>query len=350
MSATDVSLDVFERLKLMGIIPEGSQTYKVSGAPKIAIPKSIPGQPQTSLKRQTQQNVQNRHEGERNQRYYLEHASKSGTPWLHHPKHANQYSEFILVTPEMAEIALQYNNNPRKRIKQRSVEAYSRDMKSNNWIDTAESIDIDINGEIYNGQHRLSAIILAGVPVLLYVTFNTTVEARFGVDQGVTRSATEKLDLVIENNIGTKLAAVCRSMMRGTNQSGTKYSHAEIVQFAMKYGAVIEWIAKTCPGVRADVQAAFAKAALWFGVDRIEPFVRRFADVMFESPHDPARRLHDFVISSRGNGASKGSLTTYKRTVAAVTAYIEGKELRALNERSKDFFEWGPDWVVPAHD
>ena len=344
--------EVFQRLKSMGMFPDGSshEDHPLSGQPKMSVPLAMPGEEQR-LQLQVDESERRyeaiRKEAEANMQYYCKQARDGNKPWFHYPRKEHQYSEYILVTPEMAQEALQYNNNPRKRVKRRTVEAYSRDMKSDRWIPTDESLSLDYAGEWYNGQHRFNACILSGTPTIFYVTFNSLIEARFGVDQGVVRSATEKLDMMLENNIGTKLAAVCRAMMRGVTNTGLKWTDTEICQFAQKHGGVIEWVAKSGPGTRADVQAVIAKAALWYGIERIEPFVKRYTDVMFKSKDDPARRLYEFVLSGKKNGGNN-AIITYKKTLAAIHHEISGKSIRALYERDKDIFEWGPDWTIPA--
>lgn len=344
--------EVYQRLRQMGMFKddETDESYKLSGQPKLAAPLPLPGEEQRlrlDVDESKRRYEQIKEEAQKNQTYYLQQAQRQGKPWFHCPRRDSQYSEYILVTPEMAELALEYNNNPRKRIKERTVEAYARDMAADRWIPTDESLSVDYNGEWYNGQHRFNAVVQSGVSVVFYVTFNSLIEARFGVDQGVVRSATEKLDMLLENNIGTKLAAVCRAMMRGVSNTGIKWTDTEICQFASKHGGVIEWVAKACPGTRADVQAVFAKAALWYGIERIEPFVKRFADVMFKSKDDPARRLYEFLLAGKKGSGSTNAIVTYKKTLAAVQHEMSGKSIRALYEREQDIFEWGPNWTVP---
>ena len=76
-----------------------------------------------------------------------------------------------LITPEIAKEYLdQHNNmNPRKKINRPVVNSYAMDMKAGKWHLNGEPIVIDANGNIKNGQHRLLAVVAAGVPVYFYV-------------------------------------------------------------------------------------------------------------------------------------------------------------------------------------
>lgn len=346
------TVEIYHRLQKMGIFPELPQSQLLPNSPelRVSIPKIndsglTEGQLAAHLGEDLHRFKQNEESAEKNSRYYQEQAVKTGRPWLHCVKQKNQYSEFVLITPEMAKEALEWNNNPRKRIKRLQIESYARDMRHGRWIQTSESIDVDHRGYIFNGQHRLNSVIVAERPVVFYMTFNCQVEARYPVDSGVKRSTTEKISLVLDNPIGTKLTAICRAMMRGTKAQMTKFSDSEITDFALKYKGVIEWVTKTCPGHRADVQAAFAKAILWYGSEKMQPFIKRFADVMFTSKDDPARRLYEFTLSSKHGGVT--AWTTYCKTLAAIHHYVNNKEIRALYEREKDIFEWGPNWSMP---
>lgn len=76
-----------------------------------------------------------------------------------------------LITPEIAKEYLDQHNkmNPRKKINRPVVNSYAMDMKAGKWHLNGEPIVIDANGDIKNGQHRLLAVVAAGVPVYFYV-------------------------------------------------------------------------------------------------------------------------------------------------------------------------------------
>ena len=80
-----------------------------------------------------------------------------------------------LITPEIAQELIDNHNanNPRRKINRNVVSAYAVDMANGAWNLNGEPIVIDANGEIKNGQHRLLAVIAAGVPVFMYVLRGT---------------------------------------------------------------------------------------------------------------------------------------------------------------------------------
>lgn len=70
------------------------------------------------------------------------------------------------ITPAIAKEYLKKNvNNYRKHMNRSTIKKYAEDMKAGKWYLNGEAITFGKNGLLKNGQHRLAAIILAGVPV-----------------------------------------------------------------------------------------------------------------------------------------------------------------------------------------
>jgi hypothetical protein len=245
----------------------------------------------------------------------------------------------------MAKELLEWNNNPRKKIMQTVVERYRTDMNNGEWNDNSQSIAIDYKGYLHNGQHRLTAIVQLNKPQRLYFTFNTLVSAREDEDVGAPRKPAVQIELNLHNRIGNKLPAVCRAAMRGSNGKVQKISQGQLKDFAELYGAQIEWIERICPTYRSDVIAAFLKAVLWYGPDKMEPFLKRFGDVLFESKEDPARLLHSAVKVTKG---TRTKLSLYKKALSAVDLYVNDRKVSKLMEKNKDIFEWEEGWKVPS--
>lgn len=73
--------------------------------------------------------------------------------------------EKILITPEMAKNLLEKNVTNR-RLAPATVKKYAYEMSSGSWMSTHQGIAIDESGQVIDGQHRLSAIVLSGVSIL----------------------------------------------------------------------------------------------------------------------------------------------------------------------------------------
>ena len=76
------------------------------------------------------------------------------------------------ITPENAKKMLAFNKVNRP-ISEKTSKAYAEDMKNGRWdTNTTSCIAFDTKGNLVDGQHRLTAVIIAGVPVKMWVSRN----------------------------------------------------------------------------------------------------------------------------------------------------------------------------------
>lgn len=269
-------------------------------------------------------------------------------PWFMYPKYVYQYSEFVMLTPEMAKKCLEHlwaKEEGNRNKKPHLVEAYKRDIQNGHWIPTDESIGINLSFEVYNGQHRLWAIIEANQPMPLYFTWNVLDEAKFFIESGAIRTLSERLKMAVEPRLGNRTSGFCKAIMRGvTNRS--RWTNAEIADFACKWDSLLVWVAEHIPIARAEVQAAIAKAYLWYGGELIEPFCHRLRNIKFPDDGDPAKALYTSLQNAKKN-RSNVTLVAYKKTLQAIAALMNDREISKLYEKDEDIFHWLPGWELP---
>lgn len=292
---------------------------------------------------------------EENAAYYLrrqaEDASRTGTtgkPWFMYPRYDYQYSEFVMISPLMARTMLDHlwaKDEGNRNKKPALVDAYKRDIVNDRWIPTDEAIGVNLSMEVYNGQHRLWAIFESGKAMPIYVTWNVLDEAKFFIESGAIRSLSERLQMVVDPKLGNRTSGFCKAMMRGLSPR-VKFTNADIAEFAYKWDSVLQWVAQHYPIGRAEVQAAIAKAYLWYGPEKIEPFAKRLREIKFPDDGDPAKALYVSLQHAKQN-RSNVALVAYKKTLQAIDALMDGRSLLKVYERSEDIFEWGPGWELP---
>jgi hypothetical protein len=100
----------------------------------------------------------------------------------------------LTITPDMAKAMLERNANNRV-IKPTIVKAYSEDIMNDAWKTTHQGIAFNSSGELVDGQHRLSAIVMANKPVnMLVCTYNENFGAiNSPLDLQVKRSLSDTL-------------------------------------------------------------------------------------------------------------------------------------------------------------
>jgi hypothetical protein len=91
------------------------------------------------------------------------------------------------VTPTTAEEWLGHNTANR-RIRRNQVERFARDMEVGAWQENGEGICFATDGTLINGQHRLSALVLAGVALPMLVVRGLPMHAQDTMDDGAKRT------------------------------------------------------------------------------------------------------------------------------------------------------------------
>jgi hypothetical protein len=289
-----------------------------------------------------------------NQDYYLlmqmeDNKSPGGPkPWFMFPRYPYQYSEFVMVTPDMARIMLAFlwsKEEGNRNKKPGLVDSYKRDIMNDCWVPSDEAIGINLSFEVYNGQHRLWAIIESGKPMPMYVTWNVLDAAKFFVESGAKRTLAERLKMVVEPKLGNRTSGFCKAIMRGLTPR-VKYTDAEIAAFADKWDHLLEWVAEHLPIGRAEVQAAIGKAYLWYGPEKVEPFCYRLREIKFPDDGDPAKALFRALDAAKKNRINV-ALMAYKKTLQAMHALHDEREINKLHESNEDIFQWEPGWELP---
>lgn len=98
--------------------------------------------------------------------------------------------EEIKMTPEMANEILERNKNNRK-IRLYVVDRYARDMANGKWEINGDTIVFDESGNLTDGQHRLMAVVKAGVTVDMIAVYGIPFSAT--KDIGLPRSIADNI-------------------------------------------------------------------------------------------------------------------------------------------------------------
>lgn len=112
------------------------------------------------------------------------------------------------VTPEKARAILDSCRNRNRPISKKLVAKLAREMQDGKWMENGESIVFNDNGDLLDGQHRLSAICLSGVPCRMVVAKGVDHEAFRTIDRGKKRSPRDDLFILGYKN-ANNLASAC---------------------------------------------------------------------------------------------------------------------------------------------
>jgi hypothetical protein len=240
----------------------------------------------------------------------------------------------VRVTPDLAEAWLK-RNVVNRRLSLPHCERLAWDMKSGAWKLTHQGIAFNCQGDLTDGQHRLYANTLAGVPLLMRVTFNCESDFSSPMDIGKVRTAADILKVSVRD--AAIANALClletRETRRGTvTKIGLELEHHE---------AGIAWARTALPlrrDITANVVAGFVFA--WPGDrPRVEAFAESFLNHTGASPTDPVVVLRRHV--SRHRPVSSARLPLTLATLRCLQAYCEREEITRLyvNEQGFEYFK-----------
>src|SRR5271166_5672140 len=101
-------------------------------------------------------------------------------------------TEYKIVTPAMASEMLKRNKPNNRAIRKGWVQTLADSIKSGEWVTTHQGIAFSADGELIDGQHRLHAIVAAGLPVMLATTSGIDdPKAYMAIDQGVRKTSAD---------------------------------------------------------------------------------------------------------------------------------------------------------------
>lgn len=275
--------------------------------------------------------------------------------------------EAITVDRARTLLSGQKKNRP---LKQSKVKHIAKDIAEGRWAMNGESIVLDTDGDLLDGQHRLAAliyaaeklledetlsiksIIVSGVPRSLFATF----------DQGEKRSLADVV-AIDDHPYPADLAVAIRLLvirLAGKKVSGTgKLSHADSLAVLEDHPNLQGWVEYVVdlqgdedtnwlrvgnlisPGYMA---ALCYLASLDYENDVIENFLKALTNQDHEKKGCPAVALRKVLLKNRMDKDSKlkrDALVSY--VVKAILAFANGDEILTLKLKDKEYPTFGSE-------
>ena len=251
----------------------------------------------------------------------------------------------MVVTPEQALEWLERANNNNRRLSDTYARRLARDMQAGRWVLTHEGIAFDPNGILIDGQHRLWAVALAAVPVLMHVWFGVTPESLMVINNGKPRNLADNLKLsgTVGSVDGRGLATLRAMLGKGTSDGAlTAYEagellirHQEAVAFAVENLARVSRVRGISTG---ETRAVVARA--WYSADRrrLAEFCTVLRTSKAEGDEDDAAILLRTYLTTNLGGSPKVRLERYRKTARALRAFLRGEQLIKLYAVATELF------------
>jgi hypothetical protein len=241
------------------------------------------------------------------------------------------------ITPTQAEAYLTKNQNNR-RVRQTAVDAYAADMKEGRWRLHHQGIAFSTTGRLLDGQHRLMAIVKAGIAVPMMVSWNVDESTFTVIDHGRKRDAGDALESFVGFGAPNYVSGVVRAALLRTREKNGHNTVTDdaIVDFYRANRELVDlmvesWGIKTPGGVTA---CAITCVLDKYGTaDAVVKIGRRYRDRDFQGKDDPLNRLTSLMSSGRRYTSTE----RYRYALTAINAALAG---RPLGQCKASLLDW----------
>jgi hypothetical protein len=244
------------------------------------------------------------------------------------------------VTPEMAAQWLEKNNIGNRNIRKGDVEIFRLVIEQGMWESTHQGVGFYEDGTLADGQHRLTAIVQAGIGVWVNVTTGLPRKAIHAIDGGSVRT---KLDRLHFSGVQTDhhRVSVCGLLIAQykTEEAGrerwatAKVPSKEFENFYNKFLEAIEFVLSFKRPDRCPAPMTAAVASAWYTQDRerLGEFMAIMHTGETASSRDRAAiRLRDHINQGKYGAGSQARNDLFLRCCGALRYFIAGQPLSKL--------------------
>jgi hypothetical protein len=257
-----------------------------------------------------------------------------------------------LVTPEVAKTLLEYNQagQSNRKLSRATVDLLARSILDGTWENTGEAVIVSDAELLNDGQHRLEAVIAAGMPARMDLRFGVPRHAFAATNSGAKRTAAHALTLLGATNavqVSTAARMVLAYDAGLPAAARQRIPNAEIVRAVEERWPDLPDAMRYSAPLPAQVRNA-ATMTLAFFASRTanEPAIRDFFAVLESGAgrvDDPPHRLREALLRHRG-GQDTG--TRVRFLALGIIAWNAFR--KAPHRLSK--LEWRPGEPFPRVD
>lgn len=244
-----------------------------------------------------------------------------------------------VITPEKAKQLLEYNSGNRT-LNKNTITRYRNDMILGRWRPNGSSISIGPDGRLLNGQHRLSALIEAEVPIEFVIVEEDTDAVFTTLDIGVNRSTGTLLGLAGIHNSNV-VGAIARAILSYENaptviwDTGTAGGRTAVIEWVMENDSPL---LQSAAHQTSDVRRQIPSIGSWYGalaylVQAKSPSMDRWQDFHLGlgtganlTVGDPRLALRNWLINRRAPQSEWDRQQALGAGLHAWNTFIAGEE------------------------
>jgi len=258
------------------------------------------------------------------------------------------------ISPTLAALMLEKNRNDNRNKRPSAYGRYADDMRSGRWKLTHQGIAFDRNGDLCDGQHRLTACVTSEKSFETLVFFGIGGnEEMASLDTGAIRSTTDASRYMLGNPVGYRLISTMRTFICAGSASGRTMSHMFLLSQFQKYKSFERFHEIVFAGSAKSIPPGPARAAImraYYHVDRDD--LIRFVNLLRESidPSEPrdksVKLLRKYLEACNSFGGQASQAELYRKAQRSISAYIQGDALDKLYSTAEDLFPLPTDQQI----
>jgi hypothetical protein len=241
----------------------------------------------------------------------------------------------VVITPEIAEALIDCCYEEQRPRARKTVDRYILDMKEGKWNWAAsDSIKLDRQGRVIDGQHRLWAVFMSGVAIQSWVTIGLDTDAYHVIDTGKARRATDVLGRVKNRSIvgaivrfrilwdrGERLSVLSKSV---TNAEVATYfeNHPEIASHAIRAQKIYKQTR-----ISAAAVGSFISLAYDYNPFKAAEFVSCLEDGAGLLKGNPALEVRNRLMRENSGKTKFNRLTSIVFLIKAFNLYLKGQSV-----------------------
>lgn len=242
---------------------------------------------------------------------------------------------YTKVTPEIAADWLRYNTENRT-LRKEFVNTLTKKILEGYWEPSVpDHIAFYEDGTLANGQHRLSAIINAGVPVKLKVDWDIPKSVAICIDTGKSRSFSDNVKIVTGEGYYTSKIS---KMISLAFENGRRLTHDNHLYIAQVYKNQILAVKSLFDGYNRWFTTSSIMAAVFVAYIRGVPYetLSEFVRILgtgrgYDENSETVLKFRDRIQSESMNSNSyKNSISDCKRAQNVLWNFVEHNKLSII--------------------
>ena len=258
-------------------------------------------------------------------------------------------TEIKYIGPDEAKEILSRNTENNRNLSINSVQTLARAMSNGEWKLNGETIIIDSDGKLINGQHRMSAVIESGQTVPFLICYGVDPSSFTSIDCGRTRTAGDIFSSAGISNANAA-ASICNGVLNyrhsislnggkgGSWNTSIRFTKEELVKEYRKHECEYSFAVhnskmckEICKPSIAGIMAALALIEAGKDKEKVNEFWRPVVTGEMLTSKDPRYVIRERFIKIKSNQNVRP--TQYALMLTALKCwnkYIEGEDMVVL--------------------